>query len=1581
MKKKINFTIILMTICLFVTSTLFAVDGTWALVNDPADGYWTNAANWTGGIPGANDVAYFTNVTTDSKITVTLANSENITVGGIALNNTRVQLPNPAQAPDGFGTNITLDASGSTPIINVNSNRLDIQAILEGTDGFIAYGASTNRSYIINPWTTEYGEQILGTLMIGATPKPISGTITYTNVLVVNNHNETHMNADLVVGENAVFNSQKKEFNAKTITVKDVGGSSVNNAGCFNAYTVSGDDLPPQLVKADSITVESGGVLGSGLWNGNLAGGVDFELLSPSININSGGRIKINATGTKTVSGSNIVVNSGGEVGFFGHDQTYILNNPLVLEGFGIAPALGALTVQSLSDLTNNGPITLTGSTRIGMWGGGDQYMVLNGPISGTGPLNLLAQGGHHSHIRRIELHGKNNYTGGTTIQGYAAQNITTLYGNNRLPNTTLTLEVSDWVQDTTNIFDLNGYDQDLQQLIIKAGAGFDDIKIIGGGGTINATGVANYGALMDGNAVSLHGVTFDVGNSIIALRSNIELTVTDSTVRTEGNLGYILMNHGNGNSTINVGEDGIVDVQLLRMADRSGDLKWQSAVNLNAGGLIKTAYIWVDGTNINMGSVFRHNGGILESHPVAAFSANWMLGNLSNIIAAGGANIKVHDDMTILAPFLHDPAVGGTDGGLTKLGSANLILPTVCEYTGPTVVSEGTLVIDGGITSSSSISVEPDAAIGGSGTINGFSLASGGAIAPGNGIGTLNVNSDLTLEAGSLYNWEVTSNQIADLVNITGNLIVPATANSVTVNVSKIGTEVSENQMVLFTTTGGGVDVNSIFLKYSGLGGPEHPSISGNNIIVSGLAPVPEPPENISATEGDYADKVAINWDESDEATKYQVWRSETDDSSTASANSDEMVTNFFDDITTAQQTFYYYWVKAGNDYGWSDFSDSALGFCTASTGPNQPTNSLPVDGAIISKSEFPVTLEMEPYFDSLGFPMVSIQWQMEDKNNFSRPNWDSGELSTTDVTIELQTSLLDATNYWRARFKNSWNRWSDWSEPTLFTTARNLSSPFYFFDTFNNVSGSGNVNKDYTVSGRQYGRIVPIEYSFTNSTEVGAAATNPNELTLGAAAACSPNQSFEESSKFMVGVKIKPGDSGSAITFGKASQNLPANSIGGFGVIFYGDNSGRYDVYSSENLVGTFTNDIVKAGELDVLFSASTIGYDNDPAYISLTVNGTPLVLNREWLTEAETNLYDRWAYTYAYEKFNGFDKNFVTLYNYNEVGIFDDLKISTVKAKCFTRTWGNNDDTWIGLSNSIADFTHAVNINADGILNVNGLDFIGGGEETSSWRTADTVPACSGSKWASFNSGGYMAWWSQNPPCSGTGAEIAERGWYGWSCSVGIILSNLVPNSENVLNLYGSPFGAATDRISYLSGSDGGLFEINGNEVTTKCQIIEYEFTAGNDGTFTIIFTPEPAQDYFLYGFSSYMKSVESPKISVASYLDFGETGFDGESKSLDIFNAGGGIVSGKVSFATADAFFSVSKSDYSAAATFDTIEVTFIPDDYIDYTNYLYLTGSGTNGVVEVLLTGTGVPEGGILLTILFSVFGIFFAMRK
>ena len=747
-----------------------------------------------------------------------------------------------------------------------------------------------------------------------------------------------------------------------------------------------------------------------------------------------------------------------------------------------------------------------------------------------------------------------------------------------------------------------------------------------------------------------------------------------------------------------------------------------------------------------------------------------------------------------------------------------------------------------------------------------------------------------------------------------------------------------------------------------------------------------PNPPANLTASQGIYSNKVEITWETyiGDNIVSSEIYRAEINSTNSAIIVSGLPNTNQFADFSAIVNSDYFYWVRVMNNNGWSDFSGSAMGFSTDSDGPIIPTNSLPVDGEHFSLSELPVNLEMEPYFDPAGWPMISIQWQIDDTTNFTYPKWNSGILLTNAVNIEAPTSVLGATNYFRARFKNNRNKWSEWSLSTSFTTEKNLNSPFYFYDTFNNVSGSGNVNKDYTVSGRQYGKVIPVEYSIVGTTEIGDTAVNPNKLTLSGVAACSPNWSFEDSGEFTIDVKINPSADGSAITFGKMSQNLPASGSGGFGIIFYGDASGRYDVYDSATLVGTFTNNVVKSSELQVLLSASTIDFDSDPAYISVTVNNSPLVLKRTWMSEMPTtNLYDRWAYTYAYYKDSGFINNYITLYNYGGDGVYDDLKISTMNTKYSTRTWEDDDDTWIGTSNPVEKFTHAVNINTNAGITVNGLEFVGVGQGTN-WLTSDTIPACHGTNWSIFNSSGSMAWYSQNPTLiSGDSGLIAERGIYGWSCSVGIILSNLVPNSINVLNIYGYPFETSRSRISYFSGSDGGLFEVDENEFMDKGQIIEYEYTAGSDGTFTIIITPEPAQDYFVYGFSSYLKEISDPEISVVNFLDFGEVAVSKtKSMNLDIFNVGGGIVSGSVSFATIDSFFTVSTNYYYATKeSMDTINVMFQPDEEIDYSNTLYLTGSGTNGIVEVLLTGTGVPEPTIFLLLSFGFWICLLAKRK
>ncbi len=60
----------------------------------------------------------------------------------------------------------------------------------------------------------------------------------------------------------------------------------------------------------------------------------------------------------------------------------------------------------------------------------------------------------------------------------------------------------------------------------------------------------------------------------------------------------------------------------------------------------------------------------------------------------------------------------------------------------------------------------------------------------------------------------------------------------------------------------------------------------------------------------------------------------------------------------------------------------------------------------------------------------------------------------------------------------------------------------------TSNNVSDSGDVNKEYNVSGRQLGSAASLDYVSQGTTETRNSATNPNRFTLsGENASCSPN------------------------------------------------------------------------------------------------------------------------------------------------------------------------------------------------------------------------------------------------------------------------------------------------------------------------------------------------------------------------------------------------------------------------------------------------------------------------------------------
>jgi outer membrane autotransporter protein len=121
---------------------------------------------------------------------------------------------------------------------------------------------------------------------------------------------------------------------------------------------------------------------------------------------------------------------------------------------------------------------------------------------------------------------------------------------------------------------------------------------------------------------------------------------------------------------------------------------------------------------------------------------------------------------------YSFDGAISGS-GQVVQNGTGKTILTGNSTYTGPTLVKEGALIVNGSI--ASSVGVNFGALLGGGGSVGATNVAAGGTLAPGNSIGTLTVNGNLNLDPGAIYEVEANAQGKSDktivkgTVNLTG--------------------------------------------------------------------------------------------------------------------------------------------------------------------------------------------------------------------------------------------------------------------------------------------------------------------------------------------------------------------------------------------------------------------------------------------------------------------------------------------------------------------------------------------------------------------------------------------------------------------------------------------------------------------------------------------------------------------------------------------------------------------------------------------------------------------------------------------
>ncbi len=105
-----------------------------------------------------------------------------------------------------------------------------------------------------------------------------------------------------------------------------------------------------------------------------------------------------------------------------------------------------------------------------------------------------------------------------------------------------------------------------------------------------------------------------------------------------------------------------------------------------------------------------------------------------ADLVLYGDRTFTIADSPAAAVDTLISGAIGETGGvrGLTKAGAGTLVLSGVNNYTGPTVLNAGTLLISGSI--GGTTTVDTGAILGGSGAVGNVTLNSGAALQGGNG-------------------------------------------------------------------------------------------------------------------------------------------------------------------------------------------------------------------------------------------------------------------------------------------------------------------------------------------------------------------------------------------------------------------------------------------------------------------------------------------------------------------------------------------------------------------------------------------------------------------------------------------------------------------------------------------------------------------------------------------------------------------------------------------------------------------------------------------------------------------------------